>query len=282
MSEKDIYDLGLPADLQMWQQSPLNRRRFLKMGLASMLVVLAGCQTDGSEAATETATTESSSESTNSAAVCVDPIPSETAGPYPADGSQASNQTLNALALAGIVRSDIRTSLGTGNTATGIPCNIELTLVNTNADCAPLAGHALYIWHCDQAGNYSLYSSDAVAEDYLRGVQVSDSDGKVNFVSVFPACYAGRWPHAHFEIYRSLDEATSAANVLHTSQLALPEDTCDLVYATDGYTQSVRNLAQLSLATDNVFRDGVDSQLAAVTGDNDAGYTVRLTVGVPA
>ncbi|MCB0030216.1 MAG: hypothetical protein KDE28_20030, partial [Anaerolineales bacterium] len=86
MSEKDIYDLGLPADLQMWQQSPLNRRRFLKMGLASMLVVLAGCQTDGNEAATETATTESSSESTNSAAVCVDPIPSETAGPYPADG----------------------------------------------------------------------------------------------------------------------------------------------------------------------------------------------------
>lgn len=48
------------------------------------------------------------------AACAVTTIPQETAGPYPADGSQASNGNLNALALSGIVRRDIRTSLGTG------------------------------------------------------------------------------------------------------------------------------------------------------------------------
>ncbi|MFL7839538.1 MAG: hypothetical protein ACK2T4_04855 [Candidatus Promineifilaceae bacterium] len=90
-----------------------------------------------------------------------------------------------------------------------------------------------------------------------------------------------RWPHAHFEIYSSLDEATNAGNALHTSQLALPEETCNMVYATDGYEQSVSNLSHISLTTDNIFSDGVDSQMAAVTGDVANGYTVRLTVGVP-
>lgn len=124
---------------------------------------------------------------------------------------------LNALALTGIVRSDICTSLGTGNAAQGIPCQIELTLLDTNDDCASLADHAIYAWHCDRGGNYSMYSADAVDEDYLRGVQQTDSDGKVTFTAIFPACYAGRWPHVHFEVYPSLDQATAANNVIHTS-----------------------------------------------------------------
>ena len=92
----------------------------------------------------------------------------------------------------------------------------------------------------------------------------------------------GRWPHAHFEIYASLAEATDAGNVVHTLQLALPEAICDTVYASDGYAQSLRNQSQISLATDNVFRDGVESQMADVSSDVANGYTVRLTVGVPA
>ena len=276
--QPDIFDLGLNADLQMWQQSPVGRRRFIKMGVTALALFLAGC--NSSEETTETAVSDASTDTTGE--VCVTEIPGETAGPYPADGSQASNQTLNALALSGIVRSDIRTSLGTNNTAEGIPCTIELTLVNTNDDCAPLVNHALYLWHCDRDGNYSMYSQAVIDEDYLRGVQVSDSEGKVTFTSVFPACYAGRWPHAHFEIYSSLAEATSASNVIHTSQLALPEAICDTVYATDGYSQSVRNLSQISLETDNVFSDGVSLQMATVTGDVTSGYKAQLVVGVAA
>lgn len=281
METPDKFDLGLTADLQMWQQLPINRRRFLKMGAATLALFLAGCQT-GASVDSRVNSVETADTASGEGEICVDTIPSETAGPYPADGSRASNQTLNALALSGIVRSDIRTSLGTGHVAEGIPCTIELTLVNTNADCAPLADHAMYLWHCDRGGNYSMYSSDAVDEDYLRGVQVTDSDGRVSFTSVFPACYAGRWPHVHFEIYPSLSAAIDDGSILHTSQLALPEDICNMVYATDGYEQSVRNLTQISLETDNVFRDGVDSQMAAVTGDTTNGYTVHLMVGVAA
>ena len=42
--------------------------------------------------------------------------------------------------------------------------------------------------------------------------------------------------------------ATNEANKIATSQIALPKDACDAVYATDGYDQSVSNLTQVSLA----------------------------------
>jgi hypothetical protein len=72
----------------------------------------------------------------------------------------------------------------------------------------------------------------------------------------------------------------SLTDKLRTSQLALPEDACKLVYASDGYSASVSNLAQTSLATDMVFSDGYPLQLATVTGDVTNGMTATLNVPV--
>ena len=144
-----------------------------------------------------------------------------------------------------------------------------------------MADAAVYVWHCDRAGGYSLYSQGVTDQNYLRGVQPAGSDGIVTFTSIFPACYQGRWPHIHFEVYRDLDAATDDANRIATSQIALPEDVCRTVYATAGYEQSVKNLQGLSLATDMVFRDdGGAHQLGTVTGDATQGYTVTLAVPV--
>ena len=91
----------------------------------------------------------------------------------------------------------------------------------------------------------------------------------------------GRWPHVHFEVYRSTAEATSSGQIVKTSQLALPEAVCNTVYATSGYEQSVRNMSQTSLTSDNVFGDdGGIHQLATVTGDAASGYVANLTIGV--
>ncbi len=125
-----------------------------------------------------------------------------------------------------------------------MPLTIEFTVVDSTNDGAPLAGAAVYAWHCDQQGRYSMYSQGVTNENYLRGVQVADANGKLSFTSIFPACYSGRWPHIHFEVYSSLAQATAAGSKLATSQIALPEDVCDTVYATDGYSQSVANLSQ--------------------------------------
>jgi len=206
-------------------------------------------------------------------------IPEETAGPYPGDGTNGKN----ALALAGIVRGDIRASIGgaTG-VAAGVPLTVTLALLDASG-CAPLAGHAVYLWHCDRDGDYSMYSAAVAGENYLRSVQISDDRGQVTFTTIFPGCYAGRWPHIHFEIYAALADATTGRNAVATSQLALPETVCAAVYgAAPGYASSVANLGQLSLAADNVFRDGAAQQLAAVTGSVDAGYTAALTMGIAA
>lgn len=238
----------------------LGRRRMLGLLAGGAAVTLAAACTSAPAGSTVV-----SSES----------IPEETCGPYPADGSNGPN----VLDDAGIVRSDIRSSFGTSTTtAQGVPMRIALTLRDSSG--AALSGAAVYLWHCDRDGNYSLYSRAVTGENYLRGVQAADDAGKVSFTSIFPACYQGRWPHVHFEIYRSLADATSSGNALRTTQLALPKETCEAVYATDGYSSSVRTLSQVSLTSDMVFRDGWDRQLATMTGDVASGYTASLPVVV--
>lgn len=280
-TEKTVHDSqGLLADSQL-----MHRRRVLSLGLGGgAVLLLAGCGGSGSDSYVLSSSSGSSSSSSGSEASSgsgssssCGTIPEETAGPYPGDGSNG----VNVLTRSGIVRSDIRSSLITGNTAQGIPLTVVLKLVNTNNACAALANYGVYLWHCDRDGNYSLYSSAIVNEDYLRGVQQTDSSGSVTFSTIFPGCYSGRWPHIHFEIYPSQSVATTSANKLRTSQLALPQDVCTQVYNNaSGYSSSIRNLSQISLVSDNVFSDGYSLQLSSVTGNLTDGYTATLVVGI--
>ncbi|WP_164020795.1 intradiol ring-cleavage dioxygenase [Pyxidicoccus trucidator] len=262
MHEHD--DGGLAQDLKLLRAN-LERRTLLRFALGASLLPLVGCGGDDSPG------TEDPGDGS-----CTR-IPTETAGPYPGDGSNGPN----VLTQTGIVRSDIRTSVGTGTaTAGGIPLTVTLTLVNASGTCEPLQGYAIYLWHCDREGRYSLYSSGVTGENYLRGVQQTDANGQLTFTTIFPACYSGRWPHIHFEVYPSLASATASGNKVAVSQLALPKAPCDEVYATTGYSASVSNLRQVSLSSDNVFSDGSDSQLAAVTGNTTDGYVATLTVAI--
>jgi protocatechuate 3,4-dioxygenase beta subunit len=126
-----------------------------------------------------------------------------------------------------------------------------------------------------------MYTQGVTQENYLRGVQIADANGTVRFTSIFPACYAGRWPHIHFEVYPDQASISDAGNAIATSQVALPQNACDAVYAQPGYEQSVRNMSRVSLERDNVFGDdGGATQLGTVTGDVNNGYAVSLPVRV--
>lgn len=268
----DGHHEGLRRDLEELKRLK-QRRQILQWVLGASVTTATGCQiavddSDGAGGGDTNQDWESGE--------CSE-IPEETAGPYPGDGSNGKN----ALTLSGIVRSDIRTSLtGSGAEAEGIPLTVELTVINTAEDCAPVAGYAVYLWHCDRAGNYSMYSASVADESYLRGVQETSEGGVVTFKTIFPGCYSGRWPHMHFEVYPSLDEATDSSQKLLTSQLALPEDVCGDAYESDGYEASVVNLAGTSLESDNVFGDGVTLQLATVTGNATDGYVAKLVVAI--
>ncbi len=300
--ELEDHDLGLSHDVP--QLVAQERKAWGRRGLLGLVggvgaVALVGCG-DGDEASSVGSTASESASAQggpgqppggggappqggmggdSSVSVAAGEIPEETAGPYPGDGSNG----VNVLSESGIVRSDLTSSFGSASgVAEGVPVTVNLKVYDLNgSDVTPLAGAALYLWHCDREGRYSLYSEGVTDENYLRGVQETAADGTVQFTTIFPACYDGRWPHMHFEVYESLDSATSYSNKLRTSQLAIPEDSCREVYGVvDGYESSADTFSGVSLDADGVFSDGYSLQLAAVTGSADEGYTFTLNVPV--
>jgi protocatechuate 3,4-dioxygenase beta subunit len=272
LDELPEWDRGLHYDVS----TLLRRRGMLGLLGGAGLATLVGCA-NSADSVGAPAGTATSAGASAAAAGCETTIPQETAGPYPGDGSNGPD----VLSQSGIVRGDIRSSFGASSeTAAGVPLTINLTVLNTSNSCAFYGGAAVYLWHCDREGRYSMYSAGVEDQNYLRGVQAADDRGRVTFTSIFPAAYLGRWPHIHFEVYPNVGAATSADNKITTSQLALPQDACDAVYATDGYSTSVRNMAQTSLARDMVFSDGYAAQMATLTGDPTAGYTATLSVAV--
>ena len=294
-AEVGHVDGGLAFDLPRFLPrrvvTHLSRRRALGLlGGTSLMAVLAACSSsnDGDTAAGSSSSTSaggsgtsttagSSASSTAASSVAAgEVIPDETAGPFPGDGSNGPN----VLSESGVVRQDITSSFGASTmVAEGNRLQINLKVVDA-ATGQGLAGAAVYLWHCNRNGEYSLYASGLENVNYLRGLQVADNSGDLSFQSIFPGCYSGRWPHVHFEVYSTPDEATGGSGPVKTTQLALPQDACAASYTASGYETSVANLAKTSLSSDNVFRDGYDLQLASVTGDTASGFTASLVVRV--
>lgn len=266
---EDLEDQGLAFDLG----TILDRRKALSLaGLGASAFVLAACSSEGSTTATSSAsaTTASASPSASATAAATygTEMPDETAGPYPGDGSNGQD----VLEITGVERSNITTSIGSTEKVAGVPLTLKLQIIDMANGNKPMANAAVYLWHCDAQGNYSMYSEGYTDQTWLRGVQVTDAEGKVAFETIVPGCYAGRWPHFHFEVFTSIDDIVDSTKAILTSQMAVPQDVCDTVYALDAYSGSAANLSQITLETDNIFSDGWDMQLLTLKGSTDTGY----------
>ncbi len=300
MIDEPDHGHSLAEDMVVMQHLADRRRALKWFAGAGTAALVAGCGGSGSAASdtvavvsggtttttpTPTSTTTPTPTSTSTTACIVDPT--ETAGPYPADGTNTSNgSTSNALTISGIVRSDIRSSFISSTTvAAGVKVVLTLRVVNVNATCAPLAGYAVYLWHCDRTGNYSLYGTSTAAESYLRGVQMTDGNGEVTFTTIFPAAYSGRYPHMHFEVFSSLANATGGRYSVLTSQLAMPAAACTAVFAdTTTYPGSATRFTQTAIGNDNVFGDNTAAQISqqtpTLTGDPTNGYAGTAVIGL--
>lgn len=282
LDDHDHANGGLNQDMVLLFRAMPDRQRLLRMMSLGAIapVSLMACNSGTTDATTDTSASTTTSTSTTTASTATpstgscSAIPSETAGPYPGDGTNGPN----ALVLSGIVRSNIKGSLTTSTLAAGVPLTINLKLVNTA--CTNVAGYAVYLWHCDQDGGYSMYSSGITGENYLRGVQMADAGGNVSFTTVFPGCYDGRYPHVHFEVYPSLVQATSGNSDVKTSQFTFTESVFAAIYASSGYCSSAANLAKASLSSDNVFSDDSSLQVASTSGSVAAGYAATLQVAI--
>lgn len=269
--EDELVDQGAAFDAT----TLFSRRRMLGvLGIGMGTVALAACGADPTSSGSTTGSTSSGSSSASGTAT--GEIPEETNGPYPADGTQ----DLNILEQSGIERQDIRTSLDGGEAVAGVA--LTMTFVVTDmANDRPFAGAAVYAWHCDAEGRYSMYSDGVTDQTWLRGVQVADADGKVSFTTIVPGCYSGRWPHIHFEVYPDKASATDVDNVVATSQVAFPQDMLTPIYARSEYGDSARNMSGVgSVESDMIFSDSLDLQSPTITGSIGSGYTATLQVGV--
>lgn len=266
--DDEIVDQGAGFDIT----TLVTRRRVLTLvGAGVGAAALAACSTDSSTSATTSSTTASS-------AAAAGEIPEETNGPYPADGTN----DVNILEESGIVRSDIRTSLDSTTPVDGVPLTFTFTLTDMANGDKPFENAALYLWQCNAQGEYSMYSQGVEDETFLRGIQVADANGELTFRTIIPACYPGRWPHLHFEVYPDAESATDVANAIATSQVAIPEDILAGIFALDEYAGSAENLADIgNIGNDNVFgNDDAALQTPTMSGDITSGYIGSISVGI--
>lgn len=269
---EDLEDQGLSFDLG----TLINRRKaFGVAGLGASALVLAACSApEKSSSPTAGSSTGSSTGPSASglAATADQPMPSEMAGPFPGDGSNGQD----VLEMTGVERKNITTNIGSDQAVEGVPLTLTMQVLDLTNGGTPLANAAVYIWQCDAQGNYSMYTSGYTDQTWLRGVQVTDAEGKVTFETIVPGCYPGRWPHIHFEVFSSINDIVDSTKAILTSQMALAQDVCDLVYTHDEYAGSAKNLSVLTIDSDMIFSDGWDRQMLTLTGSADKGYTSEV------
>ncbi|MFN0262937.1 hypothetical protein ACKTEK_03565 [Tepidamorphus sp. 3E244] len=193
-------------------------------------------------------------------------MPTETRGPFPADGSNNAHGTMaNVLLDSGLIRRDMRKSFGemTG-VADGRQLELEMKVTDASNGCSPLAGNLVYAWHCTADGQYSIYNIES--ENYLRAAGVTDENGIVRFTTIYPGCYPGRAPHVHFEVYPSAEQATSYQDRLLASQFAFPDAINEAVYTRDAaYAASQKPFEDIRQRGDVIFDDANSVERRAQT-----------------
>ncbi|MBX3040912.1 MAG: intradiol ring-cleavage dioxygenase [Bdellovibrionaceae bacterium] len=212
-------------------------------------------------------------------------IPSETDGPYPAHSDERG---VNYLSQPGAVRRDIRGSLISSQypglaVAVGVPLTMRMRIVDATKGCSPLEGAAVYVWHCDGRGDYSMYNEAVKTETYLRGVQIADQDGWVEFETIYPGCYESRAVHIHFDVFKDAKLAVDNKSIAKISQFAFPDEVSAEVYGRnkEQYPNGLENLNQNPLNEDSIFADGYDLQVASIrSGTATAGLVAEISVAV--
>lgn len=99
-------------------------------------------------------------------------------------------------------RSDIRSDTSNGSVEQGIPLRLVIHVYGVNdGSCVPLKGAKLDIWHANSQGIYSGVKDMGTAENnFLRGYQVTDNNGTVEFTTIYPGWYEGRAIHIHDKV----------------------------------------------------------------------------------
>jgi protocatechuate 3,4-dioxygenase beta subunit len=153
----------------------------------------------------------------------------------------------------------------------GTPLTLDLTVVDAGS-CMPLKDAAVDVWHTDASGEYSGVGGSPRSSTFMRGIQVTDTEGKARFDTIYPGWYQGRAVHIHIKV-------STGGNEVHTGQLFFPDDISNAVYEEGVYAD--RGEMDTTNRSDGIFSRGGAQSTLKMARDGDA-YTGSLTLGVRA
>jgi protocatechuate 3,4-dioxygenase beta subunit len=191
--------------------------------------------------------------------------PEQTEGPYFVD------ERLN--------RSDIRSDPSDGSVKEGAPLQLAIRVSHIGPNrCTPIAGAVVDLWHCDAHGVYSDARDrsffDTRGKKFLRGYQITDAEGMVRFLTIYPGWYPGRTVHIHFKI-RTHPEAGRGNEF--TSQIYFDDALTDQIHAEAPYTAKGRG--RLKNQQDGIFQDGGEELMLPLT-PQPQGYAGTFDIGL--
>jgi protocatechuate 3,4-dioxygenase beta subunit len=268
--------------------SPATTRRVvLKTGAAALGVGAAGL--GGIRLRTEALAQDATAGADSAVATECVLTPELTEGPYYLAGE--------------LVRSDITEG------KPGVPLALHIAVQDVTS-CAPLANAAVEIWHCDAQGYYSgivgenpggggeTTGDENSATTFLRGIQLIDAGGTVEFATIYPGWYTSRTVHIHMKVHveGAVDDASSdpaaaatpeggqtytGGHTSHTGQLFFDDAISDEVFATEAYARSSEQ-DKITNSQDNIFGDHGDEPgfLVTLDGSAAAGFTGTITIGI--
>ncbi|HEY9525916.1 MAG TPA: intradiol ring-cleavage dioxygenase [Anaerolineales bacterium] len=249
----------------------LSRRealRLLGIGSAAILAACASPEATATIAPTAVSTDVSSTEVPSATASTVlDCVvrPELTIGPYFVDEQ--------------LERSDIRSNSSDNSVKEGVPLTLNINVASvSDASCTPIEGAQVDIWHCDALGQYSGVSaqgSDSTGQDFLRGYQLTDANGSVQFQTIYPGWYSGRAVHIHFTIRT---QGADGADYQFTSQFFFDDTLTDQVHALEPYASKGQRDTRNS--NDNIFSGGGDQLLLNLQGDTTSGFSGSMSIGL--
>ncbi len=161
------------------------------------------------------------------------------------------------------VRSNLR------NDMDGRELNLSIQVVSVNEGCAPLENALVDVWLADPSGRYSGYETfDTVGDDFLRGVQVTDTEGRVAFQMIAPGVYPGRAAHIHVKVH--YEDRTYV-----TSQIYFPDNFITNILSDPRYSNS----AEFVRNEDDAFYD-VRNECTMISQDEGIPAEAFFIVGL--
>jgi protocatechuate 3,4-dioxygenase beta subunit len=235
---------------------------FSTAGTATLKAVYAG---DDTYAASTSATV---SLTIGGATACTKTLEGEE-GPYFVDDS-----------ATGYNRSNILSNLDGSETQTGVPFTLTIYVFDSENSCGAMQGVQVDIWHCNGSGVYSAEASESTtSESWLRGYQLTDTNGMVKFVTIIPGWYQGRTTHVHLRLRSTYDSSTTGGT--NTMQLFFDQTLIDTLDTTvSPYSSEGKN--STTNASDRVYSQQEDgTTLMTLGGSASAGYTATANIYLP-